>query len=293
MKKLLLIICPIILVLIILLSVVLFYKKDQHFFLEDEYYKDNTINEIEISELNKLIKNKESFALFIYQSMCITSSDFEEVLNDFLTENKISIYKIPFSSIKDTEISKYVKYYPSFVLYNKGKMIDYLEADKDEDLKYYSSKESFKDWFTKYVNLKDNSSNQNNNQTQIKELNKEEILSKVNLEHITKESKKTNLYFFWGNGCPHCEEEFNFLKSIEEEYGEYFNLYRFEVWYDKNNASLLELFATTMGDKVTGVPYTIIGNKSFIGFSEKYHQEFIKAITNYENNYDVYFDKIR
>jgi len=49
-----------------------------------------------------------------------------------------------------------------------------------------------------------------------------------------------------------------------------------------------------MGDKVTGVPYTIIGKKSFTGFGEKSKINFIQAIeSQYKNSYDVYFDQIK
>ena len=106
------------------------------------------------------------------------------------------------------------------------------------------------------------------------------------------EEEKIRLYLFHQNGCPHCEEEFKFLKSIETEYGKYFTLNTFEVWYSKDNAKILEQFANAMGDEVKGVPYTIIGNKTFSGFSKKYEEQFLNAIKDqYHNSYDVYFDK--
>lgn len=59
----------------------------------------------------------------------------------------------------------------------------------------------------------------------------------------------------------------------------------------KNQFTLLQKI---WGDKLTGVPYTIIGNKSFCGFDEKYKNDFIIAIENqYNSNFDVYFDKIK
>ena len=30
--------------------------------------------------------------------------------------------------------------------------------------------------------------------------------------------EKVNLYLFWGDGCPHCEAEQEFLTEIEEEF---------------------------------------------------------------------------
>lgn len=139
---------------LIFISFFLFHKKENAFSLEAKYYGNSEMIEIQMDEFNKLIDEKESFAIFIYQPMCITSIDFENVLNDFLRENQISIYKIAYSDIKNTNIGKFVRYYPSFIIYEKGKMIDFLEADKDEDVTHYTSKDGFQKWFTKYVKLK-------------------------------------------------------------------------------------------------------------------------------------------
>lgn len=152
-KKVLLIILIVLIVLSFLVTIIL-KQNNKPFYLEDSYYGINNVTEINVDELNELINNKKSFAVFVYQPMCITSCDFEKVLDEFLEEEKISIYKIAFSDIKDTEIGKSVKFYPSFIIYNNGNMIDFLESNKDEDVNYYTSKEGFKKWFTKYVKLK-------------------------------------------------------------------------------------------------------------------------------------------
>ncbi len=124
------------------------------FYLDENYYSSDTIKEISISELDTLIENKKSFVVFVYQPMCLTSNDFAQVLNEFSNEEKITIYKIAYSNIKDTKLGTKVKYYPSFLIYNKGKLISYLKSNKDEDTLCYISKEEFKKWFTKYVKLK-------------------------------------------------------------------------------------------------------------------------------------------
>jgi len=295
MKKKIIISLSIIFVLIIVMIIVSPTNKSKKpFYLESKYYGANNMTEIKIKTLNKLIDNKESFAVFIYQPMCVTSSNFESVLSDFLGDKKISIYKVAFSNIKDTKIGKSVKYYPSFIIYNKGKMVDFLEADKDEDVDYYTSKKGFESWFTNYVKLRDSSASktQPSDDKNIKEENS--TLEGINLENVVKENNKVNIYFFWGNGCPHCEEESKFFESIKEKYENKFNLYKYEVWYNEENAKTMEAFANAMGDKVTGVPYTIIGEKTFSGFGEKSKNEFIDAIeTQHKNNYDVYFDKIK
>ena len=282
------------LISILIANILIINKKEKVFYLENSYYGKNNMTEININELNKLIDNKESFAVFVYQPLCITSTNFESILKDFLEEKKISIYKIAFSNIKNTKIGKTIKYYPSFIIYNKGKMIDFLEANKDEDIKYYTSKKEFESWFTKYIKIKNETINNNQTTRTSSKTEENEILTDVKIENIIKENNKVNIYFFWGKGCPHCAKEFEFFESIKETYGNYYNLYTFETWYNDENKKLVYTFAENMGDKLTGVPYTIIGNKSFSGFDEKYKNDFVIAIENqYNSNFDVYFDKIK
>ena len=152
MKKILFLILFIIsLSIIITLSIT---TRPKTFYLDENYYSSDTIKEISVSELDTLIENKKSFVVFVYQPMCLTSNDFAQVLNEFSNEEKIAIYKIAYSNIKDTKLGTKVKYYPSFLIYNKGKLISYLKSNKDEDTLCYTSKEEFKKWFTKYVKLK-------------------------------------------------------------------------------------------------------------------------------------------
>lgn len=264
-------------------------NKQDTFSLDKEYYQNNSFNELDKNTFDDLINNKKSFAIFIYQPLCTTSYEFNKILTEFANQYQISFYKMSFSDMKETELKEYIKYYPSLVIYYEGEIVDYLDANSDSDSEYYKSVDGFKKWFSNYVSIQKANSNDNlileeetNNHTKID----------AKLEDIVYDENKVNIYFFWGNGCPHCEEEFKFLKSIETEYGNYFTLNTFEVWYSKDNAKILEQFANAMGDEVSGVPYTIIGNKTFTGFSEKYKEQFLKAIKDqYHNSYDVYFNK--
>jgi thiol-disulfide isomerase/thioredoxin len=285
--------CLFVLCLFGLFSYLLMRRFQTTFYLDDNYYGGSDMMELQMDELRELIKTKKSFAVFVYQPMCVTSSDFERLLNTFLQEKKIKIYKIAFSDIKDTELGKMVSYYPSFLIYHKGKLIDFLEADKDEDVPNYTSKEHFERWFTKYVKLK-NILNEANVSLNTSTSSEENFTLIEDLEGVVKEDGKVNIYLFWGNGCPHCKKEFDFLESIKDEYGSYFNLYSFEVWYNEENAKILQVFAHYMNDEVTGVPYTIIGNLSFNGFGEQEKKEMMEAIKNqHQNQDDIYFDQIK
>ena len=119
-------------------------------------------------------------------------------------------------------------------------------------------------------------------------LNSEEVES-TKIEDVVFEEGKVNIYYFWGDGCPHCSAQSSFLESLKEEYGDYFNLYKFEVWSSEKNAKLMLRMAEVLEENASGVPYTIIGEKSFIGFNDTMKQDIINAIKTQRNNdFDVY-----
>lgn len=104
----------------------------------------------------------------------------------------------------------------------------------------------------------------------------------------TKESKKVNVYLFRGDGCPHCqeaEEWFDELKN-DEEYSKYYTLVDYEVWYNEDNASLMEKVAKDLGTEANGVPFIVIGEKYFSGFSKDMADDIKGAIKDAYNNKD-------
>lgn len=260
-------------------------KNEETFLLNEKYYESSEFNELSAESLNNLINDKESFAIFIYQPLCSSSNELNKVLIEFTTKYQISFYKLSFTNMKETQLKNYIKYYPSVVIFKEGKIVDYLDADSDEDIEYYKNIEGFEKWFSSYVSLK-----KEKNNSIIEEKKDNSIKIDVKLENVKYDENKVNIYFFWGDGCPHCEKEFSFLENIKEEYGNYFTLNTFEVWHNKDNEKILKQFASAMGDEVLGVPYTIIGNKTFKGFKKEYEEHFLQAIKNqHQNSFDIYF----
>ena len=110
-----------------------------------------------------------------------------------------------------------------------------------------------------------------------------------NMGDIVFEEGVVNVYYFWQEGCPHCDAQFQFFERIEDEWGAYFNLYAFEVASNADHARLLNEVADLLGTQVRGVPFTIIGEESFTGFSERMENDFINAIRNGRNHdFDVF-----
>ena len=92
------------------------------------------------------------------------------------------------------------------------------------------------------------------------------------------DSKKVKLYFFHGDGCPHCAEAEEFFDSIKDEYGDKFEIVAYEVWYDTDNNELLQKIGEARDESISGVPYILIGDKSWSGYASSLDDEIIDAI---------------
>ena len=266
-------------------------KNKEIYRLEDKYYNKSEFIDMNVIKLNELVENKETFGAFIYQPMCAASADFEKVLKEFTDEYQISFYKLPYSELKTTKYGKKIKYTPSFIIFTEGKMADFLESDKDSDTKYYTSSKKFKNWFSEYIDVNNsNESNNSNNSSESAYVEKQSTITS-NINDLTYDKNKVNIYLFWGDGRPHCAEELKFFEEIKKEYGNKFKLNTFEVWYNAENEKILKEFSQKMNEEIEGVPYTIIGNETFYGFNSGDKEDIKKSIDKqYKNSYDVYFN---
>ena len=122
-------------------------------------------------------------------------------------------------------------------------------------------------------------------------------LKEENIELQNKSYKESSdqvvIYLFRGNGCGFCRNFLTFLSSISKDYGKYFKLVSFEVWYDENNSNLLGKVAKITGVEAKGVPYFIIGEKVFDGYAANMDTEIKEAIMNeYSNPSEDIFNKV-
>ena len=118
-------------------------------------------------------------------------------------------------------------------------------------------------------NSNKNPQNSNTTSSEAEESENSSFKFAKNTEADIKSSKdKLNIYIFWGDGCPHCKHLAEFLGEKQTEIGDKISLYTFEVWKNKNNLAFLKSFGKFLGENPKGVPYIIIGNKTYSGFSE-------------------------
>ena len=100
-------------------------------------------------------------------------------------------------------------------------------------------------------------------------------------------SNKPNIYIFWGDGCPHCKALAKFISKLPAETKDKVNIYSFEVWDDKDNKSFMKNFGKFLDQDVSGVPFIVIGDKIFDGYSSgdtKTDQQILDAINTIIKN---------
>lgn len=127
-------------------------------------------------------------------------------------------------------------------------------------------------------------------------MNLEESLKDENitydLSNYKENDNQVTIYMFRGRGCVHCQDFLNYVNNtLVKGYGDKFKLVSFETWYDENNKSLLNKVATFLGDEAGGVPYIIIGDKSFLGYGSTLNSQIETAIDtlyNSKERYDVF-----
>ncbi|MCK5320825.1 thioredoxin family protein [Candidatus Parcubacteria bacterium] len=81
----------------------------------------------------------------------------------------------------------------------------------------------------------------------------------------TSAQDKINLYFFYGDGCPHCEKEEVFLKKLAQE-NENIKIYYYETWHNKENQDFLAELGRELDIVIRGVPILIIGDQTVTGY---------------------------
>ena len=97
------------------------------------------------------------------------------------------------------------------------------------------------------------------------------------------ENDEVTLYFFHGDGCPHCAAEEDFLEKLPKEYPN-LKIVRYEVWNNDENAELLAKVEDVFGIIRSGVPTNVIGNSIITGYSDATASRIERAIDYYYAN---------
>lgn len=109
----------------------------------------------------------------------------------------------------------------------------------------------------------------------------EDVTANIVREKI--EENKVNIYLFYSYTCPHCHDEIDYFKILEDKYKDKINIYKYEVVKNKDNLAMMNASKNLFDVTSTGVPFTVIGKEYILGFSDSTKDEFTYIIDNYLN----------
>lgn len=93
---------------------------------------------------------------------------------------------------------------------------------------------------------------------------------------------EVNIYFFYKDSCDICKQEEVYLEALKERYSN-MRVYSYEV-SDSNNYDLMTQAKNLYNETKSGVPYTVIGDSSYLGFSQSNKAIFQKRVYEYSLN---------
>jgi len=75
------------------------------------------------------------------------------------------------------------------------------------------------------------------------------------------------VYFFWGEGCPHCEKERIFLEKLTDKYPEVV-ISDYEISKDKENIKFFQKITKEIEANISGfpTPFTVVSDQYVIGY---------------------------
>lgn len=103
--------------------------------------------------------------------------------------------------------------------------------------------------------------------------------------------EEIKIYFFHGDGCPHCAEEEKFLEKIEKKYSNV-KIIEYEVWNNKSNAMLMKRVGNKYDIKTNSVPLTVISGTAVSGYAESVGVKIERVIKYYDKHKNENIDYV-
>jgi glutaredoxin len=89
----------------------------------------------------------------------------------------------------------------------------------------------------------------------------------ANQGKLLQEQNTVSIYFFWGDGCPHCAVAKPYLQSLGDN-NSLIEVFSFEVYNVPENLVIFEAMTKAYGFEPRAVPTIFIGDKYWEGFSD-------------------------
>lgn len=120
----------------------------ERIYLDSEYYGKGDFREIDSSFVDD---NNGNYVLYVYNNYCAFAKPCDDVFKSFVDTYNVTFLKIPFNDFKNTKYYETIKYGPSIAIIQNGQIVDYLDANSDDDFDAYQDNQAFAKWLDKYI----------------------------------------------------------------------------------------------------------------------------------------------
>jgi len=154
-----------------------------------------TYKSINMSELNAKIEDKDSFVLYVYSPTCRACEMFKPIIENVIQSKHLIVYAITYNSIEEGHELKSLKYTPSLVVYNNGKIL--TKTDPDKNRKYFSNNDGLISFLDKYTYM-----------PTMYYISKDQLIEKIN-------NDENFIIYYSRNDCGDCAYMYNnYLKKF-------------------------------------------------------------------------------
>jgi len=85
---------------------------------------------------------------------------------------------------------------------------------------------------------------------------------------LAADNQPVNIYLFWTKGCPHCALEKEFLAKLASQ-DKQLKIITFELIESRDHRELFKKVGDELRTSVSGVPFTVVGERYFIGWQDE------------------------
>ncbi len=111
---------------------------------------------------------------------------------------------------------------------------------------------------------------------------------------VNAKDKDITMYFFHGDGCPHCAAEEKFIEEHKDDFKNV-KVVKYEVWHNDDNVKLLKNVIKKFDYETNSIPFNVIGNTIITGYSDAAgtSNKILNSIKYYQVNKDKYNDVVK
>ena len=123
------------------------------FRLDEEYYGQSEAIDIDKEAYERLIAEKKSFVVMVDKPECFTTANMRQWLTEFPDDIQFKYYRIMWGEAKDSSLHGKIKFVPAVALIHNGEVVDYLDADSDEDAPMYNDAGALQNWIREHIDF--------------------------------------------------------------------------------------------------------------------------------------------